>query len=117
MGDRNFVSSVWGIGNMAALKLGAKYRSSVCDTQIMVIRTIPEPLDLRCGGASMAGPNEETLTATIAHGFGEGTLIGKRYIDAADQIELLCTKGGKGSLSLGTEALQVKVPKALPSSD
>jgi hypothetical protein len=117
MDDHNSVSSVWGIGKMAVLKLGAKYRSAVCDTQIMVIRTIPEPLDLRCGGASMAGANEETLPATIADGFGEGTLIGKRYIDAADRIELLCTKGGNGSLSLGTEALQVKVPKALPSSD
>ena len=65
----------------------------------------------------MAGPNEEALPATIADGFGEGTLTGKRYIDAADRIELLCIKGGKGSLSLGAEALQVKVPKALPSSD
>jgi hypothetical protein len=102
---------------MSVLKLGAKYRSAVCDTQIMVIRTIPEPLDLRCGGASMAGPKEETLTATIADGFGEATLIGKRYIDASDRIELLCIKGGNGSLSLGTEVLQVKVPKALPSSD
>lgn len=102
---------------MAVLKLGGKYRSAVCDTQIMVIRTVPAPLDLRCGGTPMAGPNQETPTAAIAESSGEGTLIGKRYIDAADRIELLCTKGGKGSLSLGGEALQVKVPKALPSSD
>jgi hypothetical protein len=102
---------------MAVLKLGAKYRSIACDTQIMVIRTVPEPLDLRCGGAPMAGPNEEAPAPAIAEGFAEGTLIGKRYIDAADRIELLCTKGGKGSLSLGSEPLQVKLPKALPSSD
>jgi hypothetical protein len=102
---------------MAVLKLGAKYRSTACDTQIMVIRTVPEPLDLRCGGAPMAGPNEEATASAIAEGFAEGTLIGKRYIDATDRIELLCTKGGKGSLSLGSEPLQVKVPKALPSSD
>jgi hypothetical protein len=116
-GNRNSVSSAWGIGKMAVLKLGAKYRSAVCDTQIMVIRTVPEPLDLRCGGAPMAGPNEEVPASAIAEGFAEGTLIGKRYIDAGNRIELLCTKGGKGSLSLGTEALQIKVPKALPSSD
>jgi hypothetical protein len=102
---------------MAVLRLGARYRSTTCDTQIMVIRTVPAPLDLRCGGAPMAGPNEEALALEIAEGFGEGTLVGKRYIDAADRIELLCTKGGRGSLSLGSEPLQVKLAKALPSSD
>jgi hypothetical protein len=102
---------------MAVLKLGAKYRSIACDTQIMVIRTVPEPLDVRCGGAPMAGPNGEVPALAIAEGFVECTLIGKRYIDAADRIELLCIKGGKGSLSLGSGPLQVKLPKALPSSD
>ena len=102
---------------MAVLKLGAKYRSIVCDTQIMVIRTIPEALELRCGGAPMVTGSEDAPTGSIVDDFAGGTLIGKRYIDDADRIELLCTKGGKGSLSLGTDKLLVKQPKALPSSD
>jgi len=103
---------------MAVLKLGAKYRSAVCDTQVMVIRTVPADLDLCCGGIPMlAAGQEPPPEAAISDAFAEGTLIGKRYIDEADRIELLCTKGGKGSLSLGTETLLVKQAKALPSSD
>jgi hypothetical protein len=103
---------------MRVLKLGAKYRSAVCDTQVMVIRTVPEPVDLRCGGAPMLDASETTPQgAALDPAFAGGALIGKRYIDAADRIELLCTKGGKGSIALGTEPLSVKQAKALPSSD
>lgn len=103
---------------MSVLKLGSKLKSAVCDAQIMVIRTVPEPLDLRCGGAPMLDANAPAAEgATLDPAAAEGTLIGKRYIDATDRIELLCVKGGKGSLTLGSEKLQVKQPKALPSSD
>jgi hypothetical protein len=103
---------------MSALKLGSKYRSAVCGTQIMVIRTAPDVAGLWCGGVPMIGPGDDTAAGgSPADGFADGTLIGKRYIDEADRIELLCTKGGQGSLSLGPERLLVKQPKALPSSD
>jgi hypothetical protein len=103
---------------MTILKLGSRHKSTVCDTQIMVIRTAAEPVDLRCGGVPMIEVNMVAPEGTaLQPDFAHGTLIGKRYVDAADRIELLCTKGGKGSLSLGAERLQVKQPKALPSSD
>ena len=103
---------------MKLLKLGSKLRSVVCDTQVMVIRTIPEPLELCCGGLPMVEANAAaTDGAALDPAFADGSLIGKRYIDAQDRVELLCTKGGTGSLSLATERLQVKQPKALPSSD
>jgi len=103
---------------MSALKLGSKYRSAVCDTQVMVIRTASDAAGLSCGGVPMIGPGDDSAASgSPAAGFADGTLIGKRYIDEADRIELLCTKGGQGSLSLGTERLLVKQPKALPSSD
>jgi hypothetical protein len=103
---------------MTALKLGSRYLSTVCDTQVMVIRTIADALDLRCGGHPMelAGGSLQKGTAPEPD-FAGGTLIGKRYIDEADRIELLCTKAGTGSLSLGTQQLLVKQAKALPSSD
>jgi hypothetical protein len=102
---------------MSTLKPGTKYLSAVCDTQVMVIRIPPEPLDLRCGGTLMIGPNQEAQAATLDEAFADGTLLGKRYTDEAERIELLCTKGGQGSLSIGTALLLVKQPKALPSSD
>jgi hypothetical protein len=88
---------------MKVLKLGSRHKSAVCDTQVMVIRATAEPVDLRCGGVSMIEMNADApAAATLDPGFAAGSLIGKRYIDAADTIELLCTKGGKGSLSIGT---------------
>jgi hypothetical protein len=44
-------------------------------------------------------------------------LVGKRYVNAVDAVELLCTKGGKGELAVDGEVLAVKQAKALPSSD
>ena len=46
-----------------------------------------------------------------------GTQIGKRYVDEAGTLELLCTKPGEGSLALGEEQLSLKEAKPLPSSD
>jgi len=103
---------------MAALKAGARFKSAVCDTQVMVVKAPPGEHDLRCGGVPMLG-GAETAPAggspDPAHA-GE-SLIGKRYVNADEALELLCTKGGKGSLSLGSEPLAVKQAKQLPSSD
>ncbi|HEX4506303.1 MAG TPA: hypothetical protein VH722_11285 [Alphaproteobacteria bacterium] len=103
---------------MKVLKLGSRHKSAVCDTQVMVIRATAEPVDLRCGGVPMIEANAEAPSGVVLDaGFAGGSLIGKRYIDAADKIELLCTKGGNGSLSMGEAAFEVKQAKALPSSD
>lgn len=101
-----------------ALKAGAKLKSAVCDTQLMVVKAPVGEYDLRCGGVEML-----TGTATAPEGAqldpaqAEGTLIGKRYVDAEERVELLCTKGGKGSLVLNGKPLGIKQAKQLPSSD
>jgi hypothetical protein len=103
---------------MKVLKLGSRHKSAVCDTQVMVIRATTEPVELRCGGAAMIDVGAPTSDgAKLDSQFAGGALVGKRYINAADTIELLCTKGGLGSLSIGSEALDIKQAKALPSSD
>jgi hypothetical protein len=99
-------------------KAGMRLKSAVCDTQIMVLRVPASELDLRCGGAEMltmdaAAPEGVALDP----GFSAGTATGKRYVDEAESMEFLCTKGGQGSLSLGPVALEIKQAKALPSSD
>ena len=102
---------------MKAMKPGLRLKSAVCSTEVMVIRGPGTEMDLRCGGVAMLGAGEAAEGAALNPQFGGGTLVGKRYIDAADSIELLCTKGGDGALSLGDTPLENKVAKALPSSD
>ena len=50
-------------------------------------------------------------------GAAQGTALGKRYVSAAGNLELLCVKPGKGSLDVGGAALVLKEAKQLPSSD
>ena len=49
--------------------------------------------------------------------FDGGTQLGKRYADEELGLEILCTKGGDGSLSVGETVLDVKGAKPLPASD
>ena len=46
-----------------------------------------------------------------------GTLVGKRYTDAQESMEFLCTRGGEGSLSVKGYDIGIKAAKKLPSSD
>jgi hypothetical protein len=55
--------------------------------------------------------------ATPSPDFAEGTQLGKRYVNDAGTLELLCTRPGEGSLSADGVALTVKGAKPLPSSD
>jgi hypothetical protein len=71
---------------------------------------------VECGGAPMMEERPAERGA-INPDFAGGTQMGKRYVDAAGTLELLCVKPGKGSLSVGGVALQIKEAKPLPSSD
>jgi hypothetical protein len=96
------------------MKPGTKLKSTVCDTEVMVIRG--SGMVVECGGAPMAEERPQTRGA-VKPGFAQGTQIGKRYVDAAGTLELLCVKHGQGSLSIGGVALQLKDAKPLPASD
>jgi hypothetical protein len=101
-----------------ALKAGARLKSAVCDTQVMVIKAPAGELTLSCGGVEMLAPTAAAPAgAQLDSAHAAETLIGKRYVNADESIELLCTKGGKGSLSLNGVALEIKQAKQLPSSD
>lgn len=103
---------------MKLLKPGVRLKSAVCATEIMVIRAPGTEGLLCCGGAEMLAMTEAApAAARLDPALAQGSLIGKRYVDAADGVELLCTKGGDGSLTLNGTALEVKQAKALPSSD
>lgn len=99
------------------LKPGTKLKSAVCDTQIIVVKPPAGDVDLRCGGAAMVATTDEGERGSLDAAHSTGTLVGKRYADDDLGIELLCTKAGAGSLSIGDAPLPVKGTKALPSSD
>ena len=97
-------------------KPGARLRSVTCATEVVVVKGAGD-VDLRCGGEPMVPSDDPTTSGAPAAGFDEGTLVGKRYVTEDEAIELLCTKPGAGSLSLGDAVLLVKGAKPLPSSD
>ncbi len=100
------------------LKPGTKLRSTVCTTEVVVIRAPATGVDIACGGAPMVLAAEAgEPTPPPAAGFDKGTLLGKRYADETIGIELLCSKAGDGSLSIDGEGLDVKGAKPLPASD
>ncbi len=101
-----------------ALKAGAKLKSAVCDTQLMVVKAPAGEYDIRCGGVEMlAGTATAPEGAQLDPAYAAGTLIGKRYVDPEEKVELLCTKAGQGSLALNGVAMDIKQAKQLPSSD
>ena len=96
------------------MKAGTKLKSAVDDTEVMVIKAAD--VVVSCGGVPMADAKPAEAGA-IDPAFAEGTKIGKRYVDAAGTVELLCVKAGKGSLSIDGVILATKDAKPLPSSD
>ena len=100
------------------LKAGSRWRSPVCDTEVVVVRAPAEPVDLACGGHAMVPLDAEPPAGLeLKDDQADGTLLGKRYAVADVGLELLCTKPGKGSLTLAGEPIGLKEAKPLPSSD
>jgi hypothetical protein len=103
---------------MAVLKAGTRLRSAVCTTEVMVVAAPKDDVDVRCGGEPLIPISEardEAKSPSAPH--DAGTQMGKRYVNEAGDLELLVSKPGDGSLSVGDAALAVKGAKPLPSSD
>ncbi len=100
------------------LRPGLRLESTTSETQVVVVKA-PKPaadVDLRCGGQPMReiDPAGERLPSDAE---GEPALLGKRYSDDDLGLEVLCTQGGAGPLTVGERPLLVKGAKPLPSSD
>lgn len=103
---------------MARLRSGLRLKSAVCTTEVMVVAAPEADVEVTCGGAPLLPLGDSTQSGVkIDEGAAGGTLLGKRYVDAAGSLELLCTKPGKGSLAVGGDLLVLKAAKPLPSSD
>jgi hypothetical protein len=95
---------------------GDQLASTVCTTRVVVVRAPAEghPV-IACGGSPMAAatagpPSPPGGTAT-------GTLIGKRYVDSTETLELLCTCSGTGELTCDGVVMAIKAARPLPVSD
>jgi hypothetical protein len=100
------------------LTVGSRWKSSVCETEVVVVRAPAGDQVLGCGGAEMVPHGSDAAhTGVPDPELWGGTLLGKRYGDDSSGIELLCTKPGAGTLTLDGEPLPVKGAKPLPSSD
>jgi len=101
---------------VATLKPGGRMQSTVCSTEVIVVKAPADDVELTCGGAAMAEPGGEP-SGSPAEGAAEGSLLGKRYVNADESLEVLVTKPGDGSLGLGADLLSLKEATQLPASD
>lgn len=100
------------------MKPGAKYRSSVCETQIIIVKPAKSDVELACGGVPMTTDGRDAAAgADPDPGLQGGTELGKRYADEATGLEVVCTNGGSGTLTCDGRPLNLAGAKALPSSD
>ncbi len=103
-------------------RAGQQLVSAVDSTAVIVIRAPAAEGTLTCGGVAMAAPDQASTVQPPAAAEPDpslmgGTQIGKRYVDEADTIQVLCTKAGKGTLALDGKPLVLQAAKPLPASD
>ena len=100
------------------MKTGARYRSQVCDTEMIVVKPLPGDVDLTVGGhPAIEGKAQPEPGLSLTPGADGGSQLGKRYTDSSGKLELLITKAGAGSLAVNGEPLVLKEAKPLPASD
>jgi hypothetical protein len=100
------------------LKPGSRWKSAVCDAEFVVVRPAKSPVRLECGGHPVIAHGEARagdLVLSDAH--AAGSAAGKRYADPESGLEVLCSKAGKGSLSVDGRPIGATEAKKLPASD
>ncbi|MEC8047734.1 MAG: hypothetical protein VX149_09505, partial [Pseudomonadota bacterium] len=103
---------------VAALKMGARLKSTVCSGEIMVVMAPDTEVEMTCGGAAMVDAGESVTPSGEVHpDHAVGVVMGKRYIDEAETLEVLCVKAGDGSLAANGTLLLQKDTKKLPKTD
>ena len=98
------------------LRPGEQLASTACTTRVVVVRAPAQhrPV-ISCGGSPMIpAPAARPVPIPEADAV---TLIGKRYVDASEELELLCTFSGTGQLRCDGVPMTHKAAKPLPASD
>lgn len=103
------------------LRPGDQLASTVCAARVVVVRAPsgPRPV-IACGGRPMGPATGAPRPPAPRPPSGEAdfaTLIGKRYVDVDESLELLCVSSGTGALTCDGVPMTVKAAKPLPASD
>lgn len=99
------------------LRAGTRLESQVCETTVIVVKASESLNGLRAGGAAMIPlGGEHDSGVALDPVLAQGNSMGKRYVDA-DGAEVLVTRSGAGTLSIGNLPLVLKAAKPLPASD
>lgn len=100
------------------LRPGSRWRSAVCESEVIVVRAPSAPVLLCIGGAPvLAAASDRPPLSELAGGLAEGTLLGKRYADEPSGLELLCTRSGAGTITVAGRRATIMAPRKLPASD
>ena len=101
------------------LRPGSRWRSAVCESELIVVRAPAQPVLLCIGGAPVlaAGSDQPAATGRPDHALADGTLLGKRYADEVSGLEVLCTRSGAGTITVAGRRATITAPKRLPASD
>ena len=74
------------------LQPGSRWRSAVCEAEVVVVRAPAGVVSLRIGGAAVLASNGGRIEgARLDNALADGTLLGKRYHDEVSGLEVLCT--------------------------
>lgn len=96
-------------------KLGSRYYSAVCDTEVIVVKSSSDDVALTCGGRPMvAGAAQAPRQVGDPDSMGNNVL-GKRY--AGSGLEVLVVKSGAGTLAVNGVPMDAAPTRALPASD
>src|SRR3978361_40699 len=100
-------------------RVGLTLASPVDTTTVIVVRAPDTDVELTCAGVPLydakggaAAPEGDADPEQMG-----GTQLGKRYADDDLGLELLCTKGGQGTLAVNGTPLPLRGPQPLPASD
>ena len=100
------------------LRPGQRLRSQVCETQVIIVHPADTDVVLNCGGSPMVDLDSDVQSGSAPQaGLVGGNEMGKRYVMPDSSLEVLVTKAGAGTLTVGDDPLLTKEVKPLPSSD
>jgi len=106
----------------APLRPGDQLAAAGSAARVVVVRapSAARPV-IACGGSPMvpatAGAPRPPAPRSSSAEAEPGTLIGKRYVNADETLELLCVSSGAGALSCDGAPMSIKAAKPLPASD
>jgi hypothetical protein len=102
---------------MPTYTVGQRLRSAVSSVEAIVTRVPTADVTITCAGQPMLAPGQSAEGLQAAPTEQRHTLLGKRYLDADSNLEMLCVAAGAGELGVDGRTLVIKGAQPLPASD